>query len=235
MTIFFKGNKPVMIAVGGLSGSGKSTLAVEIGKNMRNAVVLDSDVEHKRLRGVEPTAKLDDGFYTKENIQDFIQHIRSKAKQHLRAGQNVIVTGTFLDKVTRGEQEELARHCHAEFIGIYLHASTKVLFDRVARRKDTASDADKRVLKRQIKALQEEQQRMAGEQNRPQQPYSDRAAHPPRPFREIRWQIINAEQPLEDMLKSAILYIHQEKQRMKFGSGSNRNKTKKKQGGKPSP
>lgn len=234
MTLFFKGNSPVMIAVGGLSGSGKSTLAAELGKKIQGVIVLDSDVEHKKLRGVEPTTPLPDHAYSPENIQDFIKHIRSKAKQHLRAGQSVIVTGTFLDKMTRGEQEELARHCKADFIGIYLHASAKVLFDRVAARKDSASDADVRVLKKQVKALHEEQKREAQENRaRAPLPYTDRSAQPPRPFREIRWQIINAEQPLEDMLRSAVQYIHQEKQRMKFGGGSKKNK--KKQAGKPSP
>lgn len=206
---FIRKATPVMIAIGGLSGSGKSTLAEEMGKRMPGAIVLDSDVFRKSLHGVDPKTPLPDDAYTPEKTKDFIRRIRKQAKQYLKAGKSVIVTGTFLDKTTRMEQEELARGAGADFIGIYIHAAASTLFTRVSQRKDSASDADKRILKKQIKALQAEQAREA----------AGRGATPPKPFREINWQIINGDQPLDAMLHSAVLYIHQEMQRMRYSFG----------------
>lgn len=210
MTIFFRHSKrPMMIAVGGLSGSGKSTLAEELGRRIPNSVVLDSDVVHKQLRGVDPTTPLPDHAYTPTNIKSFIRHIHREAEKHMQEGKTVIVTGTFLDKQTRLKQEFLARRNDAEFIGIYLHASASVLFERVAKRKDSASDADRSVLQRQFKALQDEKRRESSDRLKNQ-------GKPPNRFKEMTWQIINADQPIGDMVKRAVLYIHQEHQRAKY-------------------
>lgn len=193
---------PLMIAVGGLSASGKTTLAVEIGKHMPSAVVLDADVFRKKLHGVDPTTPLPDHAYSKKNTKTFIRKIHREAERYMKEGKTVIVTGIFLDKQSRQKQEELARNTGADFIGIYLHASPAVLFNRIAQRKGSASDADRKVLQKQIQAMQDEQQRELESQNK-------RVAAP-RPFGEINWQIINADQNVDDMLKSALIYIHQE-------------------------
>ncbi len=234
MTGFFKRASPVMIAVGGLSGSGKTTLAAEIGKRMPGAVVIDSDTFRKGLHGIDPKTPLPEHAYSPSNTKQFIRRIHREAAQHLQAGKNVIVTGLFIDKNTRAKQEEIARANGAEFIGIYLHASASVLFDRVAKRKDSASDADKAVLKRQIKSLQKAQAAEAFAGSSAPAGGLRKSASPPRVFRELNWQIINADQPLESMLHSAILYIHQEHQKFRLRLPSS-SKIKQKQLDKPKP
>lgn len=205
MTGFLKIKTPLMIAVGGLSGSGKTSLAEELGKRIRGAVVLDSDVVHKKLRKVDPKSPLPEQAYSQESIKEFIRHIHREAAKHLREGKTVIVTGTFLDLQHRLKQQTLAQKNGAGFIGIYLHAPASVLFDRVASRKDSVSDADKKVLKRQITNLQQKLRDL-----------EDAERNTPRPFHHITWQIINADQPIESMLKSAVQYIHQEAQKFQY-------------------
>ncbi|HYD17453.1 MAG TPA: AAA family ATPase [Patescibacteria group bacterium] len=171
--------------------------------------MFDSDVVHKKMHGVDPKSPLPDTAYTKENIQTFIKHIHSEAERNLRAGKSVIVSGTFLDTVTRHNQEDLARRNGGDFIGIYLHASASVLFERVSKRKDSVSDADKKVLKRQITLNQ------------------------PKSFRELNWHLINADQAMESIVDTALFHIRQRELRNRVAA--NTPKTPKKQGNKPKP
>ena len=92
-----------------------------------------------------------------------------------------------------------------------------MLFDRVARRKDSASDADKKVLQKQFQAIQEEQRREEAMR------HTD-SGRPPNKFRELNWHIINAEQPVSDMVHGAVVYIHQEHQRPKYRPQPKRNR-----------
>lgn len=144
-------SRPRMIAIGGLSGSGKTTLAQALGKNFKEMIVLDSDVLRKKMHGVDPLTPLPDHLYTPENTIAFIDFARKEAAKHLKNGQSVIVTGTFLDHATRRDQRLVAEQCGAEFIGLYLDVPVSKLFQRVAHRRDNPSDACVRILRRQLK------------------------------------------------------------------------------------
>lgn len=194
-----------MIAIGGMSGSGKSTLGEELAKRMPHAVLLDSDVVRKELFGVDPTTPLPEQAYTAESTKKFIRHIHRKASKHLQKGKTVIVTGLFLDTQTREKQEKLAKKNDADFVGIYMHASAALLFDRVAKRTGSASDADKKVLRKQFKSI------------------------PPRPFHELNWHIINADQSLDNIVSSAVYNIRRKTNRPRVAPAAPE-KAKKKQG-----
>lgn len=208
MTLPSRSTTPVMIAIGGMSGSGKSTLAEELARRMPGVVVLDSDVVRKELYGVDPKTPLPGEAYSPESTKKFIRHIHRKAQKELNAGKSVIVTGLFLDKQTREKQEFLARRNGAEFIGIYLHASAALLFERVAARTNTASDADRAVLRKQFKTI------------------------PPKPFHELNWHIINADQPMEGMVANAMTHIRRQHHKIRLRPPEHK-KTQKKQ--HPSP
>ncbi len=172
-----------MIAIGGMSGSGKSTLAESLGKAYPDLVILDSDVLHKQMHGVDPKTPLPLEAYAKHNRERLISYLHAQAAKHLRAGKSVVVTGTFLDHDTRHKQEKLASRNGADFIGLYLHAPLGTLYDRVARRKDSASDATPSVVQRQFKGASK------------------------RPVRDLPWCVIRADKSPRYVLDSAIQHI----------------------------
>lgn len=174
--------RPLMIAIGGMSGCGKTTLANGIAARLPRSVVLDSDVIRKEMHGVPPSTPLPLSAYTPEATLKFIRHIHRLAGNQLRKGNNVIVTGTFLDNDTRRDQQALAEKSGADFTGIYLDAPLKVLYDRVARRKDSASDADQEVVRRQVRKS------IIGQ-------------------RGLHWHIIRADLPPGDVLRNAVRIV----------------------------
>lgn len=157
-----KPKQPRMIAIGGLSGSGKTTLATALGKQMPDVVVLDSDVLRKQMHGVDPLTPLPNSVYTPENTTAFILFARREAEKHLKNGQSVIVTGTFLDHESRRGQRLAAEQAGAEFIGLYLDVPVSKLFQRVAHRRDNPSDACVRTLRRQLKNAAAKPKQKAG-------------------------------------------------------------------------
>jgi len=172
--------RPRMIAIGGLSGSGKTTLATALGTHFTDHVVLDSDVLRKKMHGVDPLTPLPNSMYTPAHTIAFIEYARTEAAKHLKNGQSVIVTGTFLDHTTRREQKQVADHCGADFIGLYLDVPVSKLFQRVAQRRDNPSDACVAILRRQLRAS------------------------PGHPNRKAGWHIIRADQRLSKTTAAAL-------------------------------
>lgn len=175
---------PRMIAIGGLSGSGKTTLAKALGAKLDNTLVLDSDVLRKQMHGVDPLTPLPAALYTPDNTAAFIQFARKEAEKHLKNGQSVIVTGTFLDHATRRDQRLLAEQCGAAFIGLYLDVPVSKLFRRVAQRRDNPSDACVRILRRQLTSAAAKPTRKAG------------------------WHVIRADGRLQKTVSTALYVIH---------------------------
>lgn len=192
-TVIRRNATPMMIAVGGMSGSGKSTLAEELAKKMPGSVLLDSDVLMKRMHGVSPETTLPAEVYTPENAKKFIRYIQREAMAQLKNNKTVIVTGTFLGNEERKRQQKVAAKCGADFIGIYLDAPLSVLYDRVARRKDSASDADQEVVRRQVRKS------ILGQQG-------------------LHWHIVNSARPHDEVEKDAVRLLCRELQRCRVRS-----------------
>ncbi|MGI9492005.1 MAG: AAA family ATPase [Geminicoccaceae bacterium] len=144
---------PKLIAIGGLSGTGKSTVARLLAHRLGRKhwpLVLRSDVVRKHLAGVEPTMRLGARGYSPSRSADVYRHLRERAVMLLRAGRTVIADATFLDQTERSRIESLAADLATPFHGIWLDAPTPVLEQRVARRRNDASDANLNVLARQL-------------------------------------------------------------------------------------
>lgn len=178
-----KSATPLMICIGGMSGSGKTSLAEDLAKRIPDAIVLDSDEVRKMALGVPRAQPLPDSAYTPENTRKHIRRMHREAEYQLQAGKTVIVTGVFLDRDSRANQEALAKQNNVKFIGIFLDAPMSVLFERVAARKQAASDATTKVVRRQKHTTLMGQR---GKQN---------------------WQTLNADQPKEEVTRAAIAHI----------------------------
>ena len=139
----------------GLSGSGKSTVSRTLVAKY-GAICLRSDVERKRMFGLEPTERVPesriDEIYGPIATEQTYDHLKSLAKSILRAGFSVIVDATFLKRQQRDRFHDLARDVGADWAMIDCHADGQVLRDRVTERSRQgldASDATLRVLEQQ--------------------------------------------------------------------------------------
>ena len=145
---------PVLIAVGGLSGTGKSTLAALLAPLIGaspGALHLRSDVERKRLFGVPETQRLDRGHYRIGTAQRVYSILENKTYRTLRSGHAAIVDAVFAMPEERAVFEALARATGCTFVGLWLTAPEDMLIDRVESRERDASDADRRVVKEQLR------------------------------------------------------------------------------------
>jgi len=136
--------KPILAAVGGLSGSGKSAVASGIAPLIGaapGAVVLRTDVERKRLAGVEPEAKLPTESYTRQASRAVYESLYARARAALAAGHSVVVDAVFADPAERHTMRDIARAAGVEFRGLWLDCPAEIRLARVAGRTDDASDA----------------------------------------------------------------------------------------------
>ncbi|MGJ8561461.1 MAG: AAA family ATPase [Litorimonas sp.] len=143
---------PRLIAVGGLSGTGKTTVARALAPNVSGAfggIHVRSDVERKRLAGVDPLEKLPASAYDPQANDKTYHAMLARAEACLKAGQTVIVDAVFSKDSQRQMIEALASKLGCEFAGIWLEASLDDRLARVADRQNDASDADKTVVSQQ--------------------------------------------------------------------------------------
>jgi len=147
--------RPVLLLTCGLSGSGKSWLARRVAPAL-DALQLRSDVERKRLAGLEPLAdsrsQPDGGLYTLEYNERTYARLRSCAEAALAGGESVVVDAAFLRRHERDDFSDLARRRGTPFAIMHCIAPDEVLRERVsmrAARLDDASEAGLDVLARQ--------------------------------------------------------------------------------------
>lgn len=138
----------------GLSGSGKSTWARAL-LQAAGAVRLRSDVERKRLFGLEP---LDDShaqgldIYTPEATERTFARLEEAARTLLQAGYPVIVDAAFLRRDQRERFAALARRQGNPWLILHCQAEPEELVRRLTRRAATGQDpseATPTVLKQQ--------------------------------------------------------------------------------------
>jgi len=144
---------PHLIAIGGLSGTGKTTLATSIAPRIGRApgaIHLRTDLERKRLAGVDALEPLPAAAYTPAARRRIYRSLREKARCVLLAGQSVIIDAVFAEQVARQDFEALAREAGVPFKGLWLHAGSATLRQRVAGRSRDASDATPEVVSRQL-------------------------------------------------------------------------------------
>lgn len=143
----------------GLSASGKSRLARELVPRLP-ALCLRSDVERKRLFGLDPLAdsgaRLDAGIYSAEATQKTYQRLAGLAVSVANAGWTVIIDATFLSRSARDRFRTLAAEHELAFGVIQADAPLSTLEERIRKRKAAgtdASEADVAVLHRQLERM----------------------------------------------------------------------------------
>ncbi len=144
---------PMLVGIGGLSGTGKSVLAHALAGTIEplpGAVILRSDVLRKHLFDVSETKALPQEAYQAETSQRVYELLSKSAMRVLAQGCSVILDAAFLREVQRAGLPDIARRCHARFVGIFLIADLATRLSRIDQREHDASDATRDV------ALQQE-------------------------------------------------------------------------------
>jgi len=147
-----------LIVMHGVAGSGKTTVAQEL-LEACGAVRLRSDVERKRLQGLEAGARtgsaLGGGIYSSDLTAQTYARLSVLSRAVLEAGYSVVVDATFLARAQRSAFAGLAREARVPFAIAVCEAPADVLRDRVATRRreaKDASEADLGVLARQLES-----------------------------------------------------------------------------------
>ena len=146
---------PALAITCGLSGSGKTTQStawLETDPDARR-IRIRSDVERKRLFGLEPLAHsrsaVGDGIYTPEANTRTYDRLAALARAALADGWSVVVDAAFLRRAERHAFATLARECGASFGILYCTADDTELARRVANRQGDPSEATVAVVARQ--------------------------------------------------------------------------------------
>ncbi len=152
--------RPAVVLMHGLSGSGKTTVAQGLLEHL-GAVRVRSDVERKRLHGLDATARtgaeLDAGLYGAEATRRTYGRLAAAARAIVAGGFTAIVDAASLRRADRAAFRALARELGVPFVLATCAAPRAALRERIAAREraDTdASDATIAVLERQ-RATQE--------------------------------------------------------------------------------
>jgi predicted kinase len=146
-------HRPRLVAIGGLSGSGKSSVAQALAPRLGafpGAVHVRSDVERKRMFGVDAMERLPRSAYAAD-VSDTVYGIcRKRALIALEAAQTVIVDAVHAKKDERDAIAETAVRAGASFTGIWLDAPAETMRQRIASRIGDVSDATPEVLDEQL-------------------------------------------------------------------------------------
>lgn len=135
---------PFMVLMHGLSGSGKSTLARRIAEGL-GAVVIRSDVERKRLHGLEPReasgSGCDAGIYGSAETAATYARLERLAATILRSGFSVVVDAAFLRRSERRGFAALGREARVPFAVAACAGSVAQFAERIRRRAAAGTDA----------------------------------------------------------------------------------------------
>ncbi len=133
-----------LFVMAGLSGSGKTWLARRIAARC-GALVVRSDIERKRLAGLQPldtsASAPDAGIYSREFNARTYERLRDCAAACLRGRESVVVDAANLRRDERDRFVAAARDLEAEATIVHCVAPLEVLRRRVAGRVATGADA----------------------------------------------------------------------------------------------
>lgn len=154
---FTRHRPPVLVITHGLSGSGKTTFSQELAMQFE-LVSLRSDVERKRLAGLDALEKsgsgVESGIYTRDFSRRTYEYLAEIADKLLRAGFSVLVDATFIARWQRDLFRQLAERCNVPLHILDFDLAEEVLRQRVQARSAEgrdASEADVAVLEQQLK------------------------------------------------------------------------------------
>jgi aminoglycoside phosphotransferase family enzyme/predicted kinase len=137
-------SRRALVLMHGLSGSGKTTVAQYLVEAL-SALRLRSDVERKRLVGLEARARtgsaLGAGLYAADLTARTYARLAELARSVVVAGYPAVVDATFLSRAQRKTFAALARELGVPYAIADCQAPESVLRERVAARERAARDA----------------------------------------------------------------------------------------------
>jgi aminoglycoside phosphotransferase family enzyme/predicted kinase len=150
--------RPLLVIMYGLSGSGKTWLSERLMAALP-AIRIRSDIERKRLFGIDETAAsdsgIDAGIYSPEASTATYERLFALARDLLSAGHHVILDAAFLDRERRQGARDVAAESAVDAVLVCAQAPVETLRTRIegrATRKDEASEADLAVLRHQLES-----------------------------------------------------------------------------------
>ncbi len=145
--------QPRLVVIGGFSGSGKTTVADALAALLGappGARIIESDRIRKALHGVSAEVHLDADAYRPDVSDEVYSEIVRRSLAITKAGGSVVADAVF-DRLENRQLIEVAstaagNRCEP----VWLQADVRVLQQRVSSRHEGPSDADLRVLARQL-------------------------------------------------------------------------------------
>jgi uncharacterized protein len=144
---------PAVLAIGGFSGSGKTTLARGLAPAIGpvpGAVVVRSDEIRKRLRGVDPLARLGPDGYAEDVTRRVYATMLDRARVIVGTGHAVVLDAVFARESDRAAVSAMAEAARVPFRACWLDAPEALLAERTRQRRADASDADPDVVRGQV-------------------------------------------------------------------------------------
>jgi hypothetical protein len=137
--------RPAMLLImHGYSGTGKTRVAEQLMAALP-AIRVRSDVERKRLFGLEETATsgsaIDAGIYSETADRQVYATLNDIAEQVLDAGHNVILDAAFLAAADRRAAATVAERAGRRMVIVNVVADDNVVAQRLAQRKVAGDDA----------------------------------------------------------------------------------------------
>lgn len=150
--------EPVLVIMHGLSGSGKTWLSERLMAALP-AIRVRSDIERKRLFGLDETADsesgIGSGIYSPSASVETYERLFTLADRLLAAGHHVILDAAFLEKKQRVFAKSVASSLGVNSVLVCAEAPVDALRSRIERRarhRDEASEADLAVLEHQLES-----------------------------------------------------------------------------------
>lgn len=128
-----RSTEPRLVVVCGLPGAGKTTVA-EHAVDTLDAELLRTDVVRKEL--------FPDPDYTPAEMRAVYDELLERAAESLRAGDPVVLDGTFKERELRGEARRTAEAVGVPLTLVKVECSEDVVRDRIRARSGDESDAD---------------------------------------------------------------------------------------------
>jgi aminoglycoside phosphotransferase family enzyme/predicted kinase len=146
---------PLVLVICGVSATGKTTVSETV-HELSGWPHLSSDLTRKQMAGVRPVERGRDDLYSRERTVATYRELGRQASERLRAGDSgVIVDATFHRRYQRDAFRSALRRPDAPVLFVECVTEPAKLTARIRRRSEDAarvSDADERVLERQLSA-----------------------------------------------------------------------------------
>jgi len=134
---YTRNTSPALIVTHGLSGSGKSTVVLSL-LGALSAIQIRSDIERKRLTGLEADSNSDSelyqGIYRPQATEDTYRCLMRLAEVIIKAGYVAIVDATFLKRCHRQLFHDLALRLGVPYLILDFQVPEKVLRERIELR-----------------------------------------------------------------------------------------------------